>query len=92
MCMELLGPSLADLYEFCGHKFSLKTTLMLAYQMIQRFEYMHSKSFIHRDVKPDNFLMGLDKNSSLLYLVDMGLSKRYLDQQTQEHIKYRNDK
>ena len=31
---------------------------MLADQMLQRIEYMHSKKFLHRDIKPDNFLMG----------------------------------
>ena len=79
MVMDLLGPSLADLYQFCGFRFSLKTTLMLAYQFIDRFEYMHKRKFVHRDIKPDNFLMGLKENSSTLYVVDMGLAKRYID-------------
>ena len=79
MVMDLLGPSLADLYQFCGYRFSLKTTLMLAYQFIDRFEYMHKRKFVHRDIKPDNFLMGLKENSSTLYVVDMGLAKRYID-------------
>ena len=64
MTMDLMGPSLADLYQFCGYRFSLKTTMMLAHQLIERFEHMHKKKFIHRDVKPDNFLMGLHNKSS----------------------------
>ena len=53
---------------------------------------MHSKCFIHRDVKPDNFLMGLNQNSKTLYVVDFGLAKRYYDTATGKHIDYRDDK
>ena len=55
---------------------------MIAYQLMERMEYLHSKGFVHRDVKPDNFLMGLGENSNVLHVVDMGISKRFIDTKT----------
>jgi serine/threonine protein kinase len=92
MAMELLGPSLADLYNFCGYKFSLKTTIMIAYQLMERFEYIHSKNFIHRDVKPDNFLVGMREKSGTVHIVDMGLAKRYYFPQQNRHISFKSGK
>jgi casein kinase 1 delta len=92
MVMELLGPSLEDLFNFCSRRFSLKTVLLLADQTISRIEYIHSKNFIHRDIKPDNFLMGLGKKGNLVYIIDFGLAKKYRDSKTHQHIPYRENK
>ncbi|KQK09416.1 casein kinase 1-like protein 2 [Brachypodium distachyon] len=92
LVMDLLGPSLEDLFNFCSRKLSLKTVLMLADQMINRVEFVHSKSFLHRDIKPDNFLMGLGRRANQVYVIDFGLAKKYRDTSTHQHIPYRENK
>ncbi|CAN4100085.1 unnamed protein product [Withania somnifera] len=88
LVMDLLGPSLEDLFNFCSRKMSLKTVLMLADQMINRVEFVHAKSFLHRDIKPDNFLMGLGRRANQVYVIDFGLAKKYRDSATHQHIPY----
>lgn len=92
MVMELLGPSLEDLFNFCSRRFSLKTVLLLADQLISRTDFIHSRNFIHRDIKPDNFLMGLGKKGNLVYIIDFGLAKKYRDGRTHQHIPYKENK
>ena len=81
LVMELLDKSLEDLFSKLKH-FSLKTTCMLAVQMLTVLEFIHTRHIIHRDIKPDNFVMGLKKNSQTLYLLDFGLAKKYISSTT----------
>ncbi|XP_016467877.1 casein kinase 1-like protein 1 isoform X2 [Nicotiana tabacum] len=92
LVMDLLGPNLEVLLNFCSRKLSLKTVLMLADQMINCVEFIHCKSFLHRDIKPDNFLMGFGKRVKQAYIIDFGLAKRYRNTSSHQHIPYRENK
>lgn len=92
LVMDLLGPSLEDLFNYCGRKFSLKTVLLLADQMIHRLEYLHCKNFIHRDIKPDNFAMGLNDKWTTVHVLDFGLAKRFRNPDTLVHNAYKEKK
>lgn len=91
MVMDLFGSSLEDIYVNIGRKFDLKTTLMIGIQMIERLEFIHGKGYLHRDIKPDNFVIGKGKKSNKVYIIDFGLSKRYLNKDG-SHIPYRDNK
>jgi len=86
MVMDLLGPSLDSLFIACGRKFTLKTVLMLAEQMISLIQFVHSRDIVHRDIKPHNFLMGLGEDSHRVVIMDFGLAKRFRDADTGKHI------
>lgn len=88
MVLDILGPSLLDLKNDYGIEdkkyrgqpyktLSLKTVLSLGLQMLRRIESIHDKGFLHRDIKPDNFLFGSERYSHVLYIIDFGLAKKY---------------
>ena len=77
--MDLLGPSLDEVFQICHKKFSVQTISMIGEQMLSRIESLHNKEYLHRDIKPSNFLIGEGSNSNTIYLIDFGLFKRYFD-------------
>jgi serine/threonine protein kinase len=88
LVISRLGRSLEDLAAASGHRLSLKTVLMLADQMLSCVQFCHEKGILHRDVKPDNFLIGDGSTANQVFLIDFGLAKRYRHVRTHEHIPF----
>ncbi len=81
LVMQLMDKSLEDIFNK-RKKFSIKTTCMIGYQMVNVLQYIHDRHIIHRDIKPDNFVMGANENNAHLYLLDFGLAKKYRSSRT----------
>ncbi|KAH6668505.1 casein kinase I [Halenospora varia] len=94
LVIDLLGPSLEDLFDACNRRFSTKTVVMVAKQMLSRVQSIHKKNLIYRGIKPDNFLLGRpgSKVANLIHVVDFGMGKQYRDPKTKQHIPFRERK
>lgn len=94
LVIDLLGPSLEDLFDWCGRRFSIKTVIQVAIQMIRLVEQVHQQNLIYRDIKPDNFLIGKPDTpeANQIFFVDFGMAKQYRDPRTKQHIPYREKK
>jgi len=79
LVMEFLGRSVEDRVQSCSGKLSVKTTVLIAEQVIRRIQYLHSRGVVHRDIKPENFMFGVRERQHHIYLIDFGLSKKYYD-------------
>ena len=88
LVMELMGKSLEDIFErFEEKKMSIRCVCNIGYQMIEILEYIHNKHYIHRDIKPDNFVIGRKEKRKYIYILDFGLSKKYRSSKTLAHYK-----
>jgi serine/threonine protein kinase len=76
--MQLLGLSLEKALSISGGKMQLKSACYIGIEMINALEFIHNKGFIHRDLKPDNFMFGAEAKSKKLYIIDFGLAKKFL--------------
>ena len=79
LAMELLGKSLNEIFQDQNKKFSLKTVCTIAIDILKLIKHVHEKKLIHRDIKPDNFMIGKNKNKDIIYLIDFGLAKKYIN-------------
>ncbi|KAH9031810.1 kinase-like domain-containing protein [Lactarius pseudohatsudake] len=86
MALNLLGQSLEDLFVSRHFNFTVHTVLLLADQLVCRLKYIHSRNFIHHDLKPSNIVIGLGTQANIVYLINFGLSKEYRDPYTNKHI------
>jgi len=82
-----LGKSLNNIFIEQRKRITLIDICLISIQIIQRIEWVHTKDIIHRDIKPDNFLIGYE-DQSIIYLIDFGLSKKYRSSKTGKHRKF----
>lgn len=86
MVLQLFGKSLSDMYDKCNKTFQLPTIFAISIQLIMLIEKLHTSGYLHRDIKPNNFLLGT-KRKDKIFITDFGLSKKYI--KNGEHIKYK---
>jgi serine/threonine protein kinase len=88
MIMSYLGPNLEELFIYCKRQFSLKTTVLLSLQIFNIIKGIHESGIIHRDIKPDNFVIGFGESHNKIFLIDFGLSISFIDKCTMQHKRY----
>ncbi|KAF8497320.1 kinase-like domain-containing protein [Gautieria morchelliformis] len=92
LVLDLLGRDLQSMRKQCGGRFSIKTTLVLATLLIPTIRYIHSKSFVHRDINPGNMLLGPKGSETSVYIVDFGISRRYRNPRNSVHMPFLDGK
>lgn len=90
--MELLGPSLEKVFKDAGRKLPAKAAIDIGIQLLRLIETLHTKNYIHRDIKPDNFATSLSDSLKNIYMIDFGLAKAYRNVTSGLHIPYRDNR
>ncbi|CAA2980601.1 casein kinase 1 HD16 [Olea europaea subsp. europaea] len=90
LVMDMLGPSLWDVWNSLGQSMSTSMVACIAVEAISILEKLHMKGFVHGDVKPENFLLGQPgtADEKKLYLIDLGLASRWKDASSAQHVEY----
>lgn len=88
---DIYGPSLEQLLRYCKGTFTLKTVLLIADQILERIEWVHSKGLIYNDIGPTNFLVGLGEKQDKIFMIDFGSCQKYLDTEN-NHLKFENER
>ncbi len=91
LVMEFLGKSIEDVFDMCDRKFSLKTIIYITLQLLERIESVHNSKLVYRDIKPENFVLGLrgTPKANIIHIIDFGLAKEYIIEGTDRHIPMR---
>ena len=92
MAIDLLGKSLQTVSSEYKKSVPVGIVGMYAKQMVQIIQAVHERGFVHRDIKPPNFMIGIkknenneDENSDKLFLIDFGMARTYIDDNTNAH-------
>lgn len=91
MALQLLGETVQSIKDKFN-TLSLVIVVNMMIQMTERLKYIHERGLLHRDVKPENFLRGLNEKRYILYLIDFGFCKKFVNKEMTEHIEMRENK
>ena len=89
LVLPLLGKSLLDLFISKNKNIHINDICLIAIQILERIEWVHSNNIVYRDIKPENFLFG-KSDPEVLYLIDFGLCRKFKSSNTGKHILPKN--
>jgi casein kinase I homolog HRR25 len=84
--LDIYGPSLEQLLQYCDGKFTLKTVLLIADQLVDRIAWLHSKNLVYNDIDSENFLVGLGQKADKIFIVDLGNCRKFVDDENNHYF------